>query len=100
MQDFRKVIGLAANESRLNDKTGGDPAKIEDIKAKADDAKAKLEPLSANTTLVNFCKVLDECHVRDPAPSSSMLHETNTAASETGRSRKCHRYCGERHQIE
>ena len=50
-----KIVNLAANSTRLDDKTDGNVTKADAIKAKASEAATTLQTLQANTTLMAAC---------------------------------------------
>ncbi|KAI1500326.1 hypothetical protein F5X99DRAFT_386756 [Biscogniauxia marginata] len=53
-----KLVDLANNQTKLESKTDGDQAKIDEIKAKAANSTTILSTLTSNTTLMDQCAVI------------------------------------------
>lgn len=55
ISQLQKLVSLAANETKLADKTKNNATKIASIKDKATTAQTKLDAMTSNTTLVDAC---------------------------------------------
>lgn len=55
MEKLTKIVDLAANTTRLDDKTHGNATKVADIQAKASAAANMLSTMQSNTTLTTIC---------------------------------------------
>lgn len=58
MAQMAKIVDLAANDTKLQEKADGDAAKIEKIKAKAAEYQTQLTAMQANDTLASECAVV------------------------------------------
>ncbi|KAI0011304.1 hypothetical protein F4779DRAFT_238169 [Xylariaceae sp. FL0662B] len=55
IQKIEKMMAIAANDTKLNNKLDNNATKIDEFKAKASDMAAKLTDLQSNGTLTTFC---------------------------------------------
>lgn len=59
MASLTKEVNLAANSTKLAEKTKNNSTKIAEIQAKASAASVSLATMQSNTTLVSTCAVID-----------------------------------------
>jgi predicted nucleic acid-binding Zn-ribbon protein len=59
MASLNKLVALAANTTKLDEKAKNNATKIAEIQAKASDAATQLSTMTSNATLVSTCAVID-----------------------------------------
>lgn len=79
VQKLTKIVNLAANSTRLDDKTDGNATKADAIKAKASEAATTLSTLQANTTLMAACSQIFAVEDMEDACSQMASLEKLTA---------------------
>ncbi|KAL5326021.1 hypothetical protein ACEPPN_007158 [Leptodophora sp. 'Broadleaf-Isolate-01'] len=85
MAQLTKLVSLAANETKLADKTKNNATKIASIQAKASEAATQLSTMESNATLVSTCAVISAAEAtKDDCKTMSKLEKLiATAANET-----------------
>jgi hypothetical protein len=79
---LQSLVDLAANTTKLADKTNNNATKIADIQAKASAASTQLTTLTSNSTLVSDCAVIDAAEqTKDTCAEMKELQKYITMAS-------------------
>jgi cell division protein FtsI/penicillin-binding protein 2 len=58
MEFLTKLVAIAANETKLAEKTQKNATKIADLQAKASTAAVKMSNMTSNTTLTSACAAI------------------------------------------
>jgi len=90
MATLTKLVDLAANTTKLDDKTKNNATKIAEIQAKASDASTQLSTMSSNATLVSTCAVMsaaekteDQCDKMESLQKLVSLAANTTKLADT-----------------